>query len=310
MQSFDIRLHRAQDRAAVEHWLTESHVAIAGSGERKIRIYATEGSPLLDEIGALPEVLLVEEYVEPKLFNDVARVQLGVETQNGGSSRAVPFQGEGELVAVADTGLDHEHPDFAGRVQETVALGRANDSSDPHGHGTHVAGSVLGDGSASDGQLAGVAPKARLYFQSLLDAQGRLGGLPIDLGQLFGQAYDAGARIHNNSWGAATESAYTLNSEDVDAFVATHRDMLIVIAAGNEGQAARRLHSPPSFPDWLSIGGWVRRPAAATPASGGQRRLPRILFVSDDTGSDAGAPRSPRRGKLERRGVADRFEPQ
>lgn len=253
MQAFDVRLHRAEDLPAIETWLYEHHVDVAGSGGRKIRVYALEESSVLDEIRDLPEVALVEQYIEPKLFNDVARVLLGIDAA-AGNPGPLGLEGEGELVAVADTGLDRDHPDFAGRIEGVVALGRANDSSDPHGHGTHVAGSILGDGTSSGGTVRGTAPRAKLYFQSLLDSQGGLGGLPVDLADLFEGAYQAGARIHNNSWGAAVQSAYTLNSEDVDGFVAGHRDMLIVIAAGNEGQAATRLHSLPGFPDWLSIG--------------------------------------------------------
>jgi hypothetical protein len=158
-------------------------------------------------------------------------------------------------VAVADTGLDDQHPDFQGRIVGLVALGRPpGDATDPHGHGTHVSGSVLGSGAASGGQHRGAAPGASLYFQSLLDANGRLGGLPLDLGDLFDDAYQNNARIHNNSWGAVVDSEYTMNSQEVDDFVAAHRDMLIVISAGNEGQAASRQHSMLGAVDWMSIG--------------------------------------------------------
>ncbi len=121
------------------------------------------------------------------------------------------------------------------------ALGRVNDASDPHGHGTHVAGSVLGSGAASGQKYRGAAPAARLFFQSLLDSKGKLGGLPLDLNDLFDEAYQQNARIHNNSWGSAVGAEYTLNSQEVDEFVANKRDMLIVISAGNEGQAAIRV---------------------------------------------------------------------
>ena len=94
-------------------------------------------------------------------------------------------------------------------------MGRLNDASDPDGHGTHVTGSVVGDGSASDGLIRGMAPKARVAFQSILDDNGRLGGLPTDYGDLFKQAYRKDARIHNNSWGADVESRYTAGSMEV-----------------------------------------------------------------------------------------------
>lgn len=254
IQAFDVRLHRVEDRETVLRRLEEENVDVAGSGSRKIRIYLLEGSAVLDRVRALPEVAEVVEFVPPKLHNDVAYQLLGLHETTTNPIRILPYEGEGEIVAVADTGLDETHPDFQGRIVGVVALGRQNDASDPHGHGTHVAGSVLGDGSASNGSILGTAPRAKLYFQSLLDGEGGLAGLPVDLSELFEAAYQAGARIHNNSWGSATSSAYTISSEEVDEFVARRRDMLVVISAGNEAQSANRVHSAQGFPDWLSIG--------------------------------------------------------
>lgn len=81
---------------------------------------------------------------------------------------------------------------------------------------------------ASSGAFRGAAPAAKIVFQSLLDSQGGLGGLPLDLRDLFDEAYKYGAKIHNNSWGANTQSTYTANAEEVDEYVAQQRDMLVV----------------------------------------------------------------------------------
>ncbi|MGW6912849.1 S8 family serine peptidase [Kitasatospora sp. NPDC054939] len=245
-------------RPSVRGWIAarvdDPAATILAESGRRLRIRLPAGSPLENEIKQVPGVAEMSQYVPPRLLNDVARVLLGV-TANGNPGTAdLPFRGNGQIVAVADTGLDPTHPDFAGRVVDTVALGRPGDSSDPHGHGTHVSGSILGDGSASAGALRGVAPEARLYFQSVLDRNNGLGGLPLSLEDLFEPAFQAGARIHNNSWGAATEAAYTANSDDVDAYVRRRRDMLIIIAAGNSGTAAEvRLRSEQGFVDWLSV---------------------------------------------------------
>ncbi|MGD2249324.1 MAG: S8 family serine peptidase [Candidatus Methanofastidiosia archaeon] len=254
MLTYDIRLHREKDLEKVQQRLKDKHVNIAGAKGRKIRLYVLEDSPLIYEIAAYHEVAVMEEYISPKLFNDVARKLLGIDEDTPNLKQIIPQTGKGEIVAVADTGLDDAHPDFKERIVGLVALGRLNDASDPHGHGTHVAGSVLGDGSASGGKIRGTAPEAHLFFQSLMDYSGGLGGLPLNLGDLFEEAYQAGARIHNNSWGAATQSMYTINSIEVDEFVAKRRDMLIIIAAGNEGQGAKCLHCEPGYLDWLSIG--------------------------------------------------------
>ncbi len=158
--------------------------------------------------------------------------------------------GSGQIVAVADTGLDTGnlgtiHPDVAGRILQAYALGRAGDWSDYVAHGTHVVGSVLGNGTVY-GSLpgihlytntyAGVAPEASLVIQSIADAMGGLGGIPLDIGTLFNQAYGAGARLHTNSWGASSAGDYNSDSRAADTFMWSHKDMLVLFAAGNEGE--------------------------------------------------------------------------
>jgi subtilisin family serine protease len=187
---------------------------------------------LLDDAG-----LESTPYVEPTLHNDCARADIGHASpaQVFVGAGAMALTGSGQVVGVADSGLDAAHQDFAGRLVQVVARGRAGDATDAVGHGTHVAGTILGDGAASNGKYAGIAPGAKLFFQSVADAAGRLAGLPVDLGELFSEAHAAGVRIHNNSWGSAVQSRYVGTSEDVDEFVAAHPDMLIVISAGNDG---------------------------------------------------------------------------
>lgn len=252
--TYDVWLHDANDGQSVLAWLDKQRVNVGGASGRKIRIYVLEDSAILNDINALPAVAKLEEYITPKLHNDVARQLLGIDDTNPNPGAVIAETGDGQIVGVADTGLDDSHPDFQGRIAGVVALGRPNDSTDPHGHGTHVSGSILGDGAASGGKIRGAAPGAQLFFQSILDARGELGGLPLNLSDLFDEAYQAGARIHNNSWGGAVPGTYTVNSIEVDEYVANHRDMLIVISAGNDGQAVNRLHSPQGFVDWLSVG--------------------------------------------------------
>jgi serine protease AprX len=254
--TYDIRLLKAEDAPRVVERLARPEAIVAGVQGCKIRIAIKADSPLLASLRAMPEVYQVYEYVPPELSNDRARSLLGVDAP--GTSNPVtcniPFDGHGQIIGIADTGIDDKHPDFQGRLVGISALGRTYDHSDPHGHGTHVAGSVGGDGTASKGEIRGVAPAASIFFQSIMDARGKLGGLPWDLNNLFDEAYQAGARIHNNSWGADTASRYTFNSIEADEFVGSHRDMTIVIAAGNEGTARQPFNTKPGFVDWLSIG--------------------------------------------------------
>jgi serine protease AprX len=253
MLTFDVLLHRDEDLEKVTLWLQERDVRIAGASGRKIRVCLWEDSPIFHQVTSLPEVATAEPYVPPQTHNDVARVLLRIDQAGNAPQSILPQTGEGQIVAVADTGLDDQHPDFQSRINRLIARGRHGDHSDPDGHGTHVAGSILGDGSDSGGQFRGTAPNARLVLQSILDSDDNLVE-PVDLGDLFEEAYSEGARIHNNSWGSPTVSAYAARSAEVDEFVASHRDMLIVISAGNYGTATQCNNSQPGCVDWLSIG--------------------------------------------------------
>ena len=251
---YDIRFHIDADISKFLEFLRRLEVPILDQSRLKLRVRLSKEEELI-KIGQHEAVFGIEEYVAPKLHNDVARKLLHIDLDEDQSFvlNKLPT-GRGEIVGVADTGIDTDHPDLKGNILKTTAWGRKNNTSDPNGHGTHVSGSIAGNGTASDGKIKGIAPEARLFFQSLLDEDGGISGLPHDLSILFQEAYDAGVRIHNNSWGSATESEYRFNSLEVDEFVYTHKDMLMVISAGNEGTAFQPRNSDPGFVDWLSLG--------------------------------------------------------
>lgn len=250
---YDIRVHQKK-LESILRFLKEKEVDILSSSHHKVRVRLT-GTSMVTELSRRNEVQAIEEYTRPELHNDKARLTINLNSEVDGDFRAnVPYNGEGQFIGVADTGIDSEHPDFDGRIHKIVARGRIDDHTDPHGHGTHVAGSILGNGNASNGLIRGIAPKAKLFFQSILDSQGSLGGLPLNLHDLFQEAYEEGVRIHNNSWGALAESEYRFNSLEVDEYVYRHKDMLIVISGGNEGSAFKPRNSKSGFVDWLSLG--------------------------------------------------------
>lgn len=210
------------------------------TGARKVRLTVEEGE--LDRLASLDEVRHIEEVPKRQLFNNVARPILNADVVVNGTN----YEGDGETIAVADTGFDNGsttnvHPAFTGRVSKLYALGRTSPdkADDPHGHGTHVAGSVLGDGSSNSmgGAIQGTAPHARLVLQSTLDAGGGLGGLPMDLHDLFEPPYDNDdARVHTNSWGATIPGLpYDSSAQEIDDVVWNRPDLIICFAAGNDG---------------------------------------------------------------------------
>lgn len=245
--------------AALEVRLTEMGATLHGDAVNAIAgyVHATLPAARLTEVSGLDGVIWVERYNETKLTNAVGggRIMRANEAR-----QSLGLFGSGQIVAVADSGLDSGnlntlHPDVRGRVNKGYALGRPETQnwSDSVGHGTHVVGSVLGSGAASgsnpaahtyNGTYAGTAPESRLVFQALADDAGALRGIPSDRGDLMRQAYADGARIHTNSWGGPTGSigdqpqygGYVVTSQQVDQAAWEHKDMLILYAAGNEGE--------------------------------------------------------------------------
>jgi serine protease AprX len=252
---FGVRLHRPEDLSTVIDWLEEREIKPIVAHADLLQVALPQDSQILTALADVPEVATIDEMQLPRPLDRMARRILKLD--KAGKS-ALGLEGEGQIIGIADTGLDDQHPDFAGRIEGITAWGRPGDHSDPEGHGTHVAGCAAGDGHASKGEVQGAAPKARIFFQSILDAKGMLGGLPADLGDLFEEAYKKGVRIHNNSWGAYAFAQYSLASRQVDRFVLDHPDMLIVVAAGNEGIAVprgndKKRSSRPGYVDWPSM---------------------------------------------------------
>ncbi|CUU56252.1 Subtilase family protein [Parafrankia irregularis] len=213
-------------------------------GRHKVRLTVEEGR--LPDLADLDEIHHLEPVPARQLRNEVARTILRTDA----GPRPGRYQGADQVIAVADTGFDlgttsDVHPAFSGRVKALHPLGRRR-ADDPDGHGTHVAGSVLGDGPFAgatgpapngSGRVRGTAPKATLVLQSLLDAQGGLGGIPDDLHDLFEPPYeDDGARVHTNSWGAVVPGLpYDSSAFEIDDTVWNRPDLAICFAAGNDG---------------------------------------------------------------------------
>jgi len=229
------------------------------------------------EMAQRPEVQWIEHRATPRLLNDQA---LASNRLNVAAARdQYGLDGSGQIVAIADTGLDTGktntlHPDFEGRLLHVFDIGRLTNWSDTYYHGTHVAASFVGTGAASGGQYRGAAPAAQLVFQSFLTASLTLAA-PDDLNELYLPPYEFGARIHSDSWGSAVDGAYDSDAMTTDEFIWDNPDMLVTYAAGNAGTDADRdgvvdtlsLNSPGSAKNVLTVGA---SESGRPPGSGGR----------------------------------------
>ena len=255
---YALRLERGASRAAVAAAVRRAGVRVIQRGDRSLVVSAREGQ--IEALARQEEVAWIENFLLREKHNEYGgQVILGAQTANG-----LGYDGSTQTVAVTDTGIGGgtaatAHPDIpASRVASifnwpgTPSPGCYSIPDDgasdvDTGHGTHVSGSILGGGDAF-GRGKGTAPGAHLLFQavenyvsfeslcSFFYASGYyLIGLPTTLTPVFQQSYDAGARIHSNSWGSPAAGEYTQDSQDVDDFAWSHRDLTITFSAGNEG---------------------------------------------------------------------------
>ncbi len=185
--------------------------------------------------------------------------------------------GQGQIVALADSGLDigsmdDIHPDLkstAGKMPKIVLLKSWADRpvpDDPDGHGTHMAATIAGTGAASQGKFRGMAPEASIYFQAILDSAGNPTP-PANLADLFYPAYSAGARVHVNGWGGGP-NAYLGSAAQVDDFARTHPDFLAIFGAGNGGPSANTITSEANSKNVLAVGASILPRPAFVPGEG------------------------------------------
>jgi len=201
------------------------------------------------------------------LHNNNARNHMSV--GNVVTAFGTTLNGSGEIVAVADSGIDQDHGDMNNRIVAAVSVVSGDSSTEDttSGHGTHVSCTVLGDGSR--GGYAGVAPEAQLYFQAMeRDSDGKF--YSPSMNYLLNAAYNNGARTHTNSWGAKQNfGEYTTDSEDVDDRTNyydqywSYEGLTVLFSAGNDGNGAGTVTPPATAKNQIAIGNHYNRGGSA-----------------------------------------------
>ncbi len=170
----------------------------------------------------------------------------GINKVNGGSG------GNGIKVAVLDTGVMQEHLDLKNRIVACeTKVTRFNpdrkDCEDGHGHGTHVAGTVLADAGSDGWGIYGVAPEAQLIAVKVCDRRGSCYGDDIAAG--INYAVTAGANIISMSLGGSSLSSLEKNAIDN----AVSQGVLVVAAAGNSGPNLNTINYPAAYHKVVSV---------------------------------------------------------
>lgn len=161
------------------------------------------------------------------------------------------FDGSNAHAAVIDSGIDGPHPDHQENVVnnfqlvspveiggEQLFVDAASADTDDSGHGSHVSGTVAGDGSQNEA-YRGMVPGADLTVYSM-------GATILILNSLLAydhliarqRAGETNVQVVNNSFGAVSGSGEDFDPDDpgnVATYEAYRAGILPCIAAGNCG---------------------------------------------------------------------------
>lgn len=232
------------------------------------------------------EQLLQSEVVKA-VYKDVEfkvdPIAMGEQSAPGTSVESIPYlkidqlhnegiTGKGIKVGVLDTGIDYNHPDLKdaykggydlvdqdndpmeATYKEWQASGQPefswSGSSYYTSHGTHVAGTIAGQGTNAEVSVKGVAPDVDLYAYRVLGPYGSGSSEGVIAG--IEKAVNDGMDVINLSLGSDINDPYDPTSTAIN--YAVLNDVTAVVAVGNAGSDDYTLGSPGSAALALTVG--------------------------------------------------------
>ena len=226
-----------------------------------LRLYVAEGREIgtIARLQADPAIAFAEpnwiahaavmngdEMPTPVLPNDPLFRTNQWAMQRIGASRAWAIsQGSAIRVAVVDSGIDLNHPEFAGRLlagKNYVTPGAT--PQDDSGHGTHVSG-IIGAALNNGEGVAGLAPHVLIDPRKVLNSLNS--GTVANIAQAIRDAADGGAKIINLS--LTTDQPSSVLESAVN--YALGKGILLVGAVGNS--APNPVWWPAAYPGVLAV---------------------------------------------------------
>ena len=273
---------------ASDEMLLDLIAATPGASAQKT---ADEGGQLVvpveasfDDLAALAElddVMFIQPAPEITFRNATNRWIVQTNQLNNTPMYDNGLRGEDQVIAVLDGRVNVNHCSF----QDSEPIGPShrkivayNTSLGSSSHGTHVAGTAVGD-AGNDGDTRGVAYNAKMTFDdtpSFNDAA---------VYAVLQQHHDQGARIHTNSWGDDGTTSYNSMARGFDRFMYDNEDSLVLLAVTN----GSTLRNPENAKNLLACGASQDAPNQNSFCSGGTgttadgRRKPEIFAPGCNT---------------------------
>ncbi|HEU5315430.1 MAG TPA: S8 family serine peptidase, partial [Chloroflexota bacterium] len=189
--------------------------------------------------------------------------------------------GQGQAVAVIDSGIDWTHPEFTSdpsklpgpghdkvkfwaNYEGIVAGVNGPVGTDDFGHGSHVASTIAGDdslgyasGVAVDGRdvgqsrFEGVAPRADLWAYKVC---GPASSCPGNVLSAINDAAKRGATVLNLSLGSTNDDPYSSQATAINNVMSARPGSVVAVSAGNSGPGYSTIGTPATGYLALTVG--------------------------------------------------------
>ncbi len=250
-----------------------------------VEISATLPLARLAGLAELADVHYLEEAPELTLRNSTTRWIVQSNVTNVTPLYDNGIRGAGQIVGIMDGKINVTHCSFSdvnpiGPTHRKILAYNTSQGSDTHG--THVAGTAVGDNGVND-NTRGIAYQGKLVFDDIPSFS------DTAMYNNLLQHHNQGARVHTNSWGNDGTTSYDSLCRGIDRFSYDFEESLVLFAVTNTSS----LKNPENAKNLLAVGASQDTPNQANHCSGGAgptadlRRKPEIYAPGCNTNSSS-----------------------
>jgi subtilisin family serine protease len=283
-----ITLFRDADATSAEQALAAAGARIVEKGEvaGQVALDAVLSPAQLPALAAVSAVQYIEDAAEITYRNSTTRWIVQSNTLNLTPLYDNGLTGLGQVVGILDGEVNVSHCAFRDTVNPIGPNHRKilayNTTQGYNSHGTHVAGTAVGDAGSFDNNR-GIAYEGKLVYneESLTGSTAQT---------RWTQHHTQGARVHTNSWGNDGTTSYDALARAADDFSRQNEDSLVLFAVTNLSS----LKNPENAKNVLAVGASQDTPSQGSHCSGGTgptsdgRRKPEIYAPGCSTNSSTG----------------------